>query len=214
MEFGVRNYPTASAGFPQVSSNLSYTFNPDINSTVVIDSSGSFVNITGERRITNVKLNGEPIDPKKTYSVALIEFLANGGDGYEMFNKYETSKEGLATDTESITDYIRYHLNGTIPESYSKTQGRITASNETSTNTDEATDTNSEDGNSNSTTPTYRHSDGLSTGAIVAIIIPCVVVLCLAAILALMLSKRAPAAAPHIQASESQNNFVAPVGKV
>ena len=60
----------------------------------------------------------------------------------------------------------------------------------------------------------YRHSDGLSTGAIVAIIIPCVVVLCLAAILALMLSKRAPAAAPHIQASESQNNFVAPVGKV
>ena len=216
LEFGVRNYPTASAGFPQVSSNLSYTFNPDINSTVVIDSSGSFVNITGERRITNVKLNGEPIDPKKTYSVALIEFLAKGGDGYEMFTKYETSKEGLATDTESITDYIRYQLNGTIPERYSKTQGRITASNETSTNTDKATDkatdTNSEDGNS--TTPTYRHSDGLSTGAIVAIIIPCVVVLCLAAILALMLSKRAPAAAPHIQASESQNNFVAPVGKV
>jgi len=78
--------------------------------------------------------------------------------------------------------------------------------------TDKATDTNSEDGNS--TTPTYRHSDGLSTGAIVAIIIPCVVVLCLAAILALMLSKRAPAAAPHVQPSESQNNFVAPIGKV
>ena len=133
-----------------------------------------------------------------------------------MFTKYETSKEGLATDTESITDYIRYQLNGTIPERYSKTQGRITASNETSTNTDKATDkatdTNSEDGNS--TTPTYRHSDGLSTGAIVAIIIPCVVVLCLAAILALMLSKRAPAAVPHVQPSESQNNFVAPIGKV
>ena len=212
LEFGVRNYPTASGSFPQVSSNLSYTFNPDINSTVVTDSSGTFVNITGERRITNVKVNGEPIDPKKTYSVALIEFLANGGDGYEMFTKYETSKEGLATDTESITDYIRYELNGTIPERYSKTQGRISASNETSTNTDKATDTNSEDGNS--TTPTYRHSDGLSTGAIVAIIIPCVVVLCLAAILALMLSKRAPAAALRVQPSESQNNFVAPIGKV
>ena len=212
LEFGVRNYPTASGSFPQVSSNLSYTFNPDINSTVVTDSGGSFVNVTGERRITNVKINGKTLDPKKNYSVALFEFLAKGGDGYEMFNQYETTKEGLATDTESLTDFIRYDLNGSIPESYSQMQGRITASNETSTDTDAATDTDTDSQDANSTTATYKHSDGLSTGAIVAIIIPCVVVLCLAAALALMFGKSAPAAASQaIQPSESQNNFVTPI---
>ena len=220
LEFGVRNYPTASGGFPQVSSNLSYIFNPDINSSVVIDSNGLFINVTGERRITEVKVNGETLDPNKNYSVVLFEFLAKGGDGYEMFNKYDTVKEGLATDTEPLSDYIKNDLNGAIPESYSQTQGRITASNSTSTDTDAATNasTDADDTDSNdfnSTFQTYKQSDGISTGAIVAIIIPCVVVLCLAVALALMLSNSAHAETTSvIQSSDSQNNFVKPIGNV
>ena len=65
LEFGVRNYPKSSGGFLQVSKEISYTFDPNINSTVVTDWGGAFVNITGERRVTEVKVNGKDLDLKK-----------------------------------------------------------------------------------------------------------------------------------------------------
>ena len=58
LEFGVRNYPKASGGFPQISSELSFDFNPDIESTVEVDKDGLFVKVSGNRRVSNVKLNG------------------------------------------------------------------------------------------------------------------------------------------------------------
>ena len=134
LEFGVRNYPEGFNGFPQISSKLSFTFNPDITSTVVTDANGIFIGITGERRIIDVKINGKTIDLNKKYSVVFFEFLANGGDGYEMFNNYLVSREALSTDTQSLSDFIKYELNGNIPESYAQTQGRISISRGISSN--------------------------------------------------------------------------------
>ena len=88
MEFSVRKYPEANGGFPQVSSELSYNFNPDINSTVVTDPTGLYLNISGERRVSNVKVNGKNIEPEKNYSVVMFEYLANGGNGFAMFANY------------------------------------------------------------------------------------------------------------------------------
>ena len=140
LEFGVRNYPKASGGFPQVSSNFSYTFNPDITSTVEVDANGLFVKVAGERRITKAKVNGEVIDPDKTYKVVLFEYLAKGGDGYEMFNKYDISREALSTDTQSLSYFIKYDLEGNIPEIYAQTQGRIIISKDISSNPDSNSD--------------------------------------------------------------------------
>ena len=134
LEFGVRNYPKALDGFPQISSKLSFTFNPDITSTVVTDTNGIFLEITGERRIIDVKVNGKTIDLNKKYSVVFFKFLANGGDGYEMFNKFLISREALSTDTQSLSDFIRYELNGNIPERYAQTQGRIKISRDLNQN--------------------------------------------------------------------------------
>ena len=128
LEFSVRKYPESSDGFLQVSSKLSFTFNPDIESTVVEDPNGVFVEVGEKRRITDVKVNGEPIDVNKKYSVVFFEFLAYGGDGYEMFNKYYVTREALFTDTQTLLYYIKYELHGNIPESYAQTQGRIRAS--------------------------------------------------------------------------------------
>ena len=136
LEFGLRNYPKASGGFPQVSSNFSYTFNPDITSTVEVDANGLFVKVAGERRITKAKVNGEVIDPDKTYKVVLFEYLAKGGDGYEMFNNYDISREALSTDTQSLSYFIKYELEGNIPEKYAHTQGRIINSKDISSNPD------------------------------------------------------------------------------
>lgn len=36
-------------------------------------------------RVKSVKINGEPLDPAKTYKVATNDFMARGGDGYRAF---------------------------------------------------------------------------------------------------------------------------------
>ena len=130
LEFGVRNYPKANGGFPQVSKELSYKFNPDINSTVVTDETGLYKNILGERRVSNVKVNGKNIDLKKNYTVVMFEYLANGGDGYSMLTDYEIAREALVTDTHAVSNFIEMDLKGIIPKSYSESQGRVIATNE------------------------------------------------------------------------------------
>lgn len=38
-------------------------------------------------RVLSVKVGGEPLDPKKTYKVAINDFMLGGGDGYRMFSR-------------------------------------------------------------------------------------------------------------------------------
>lgn len=40
-------------------------------------------------RIVNVKVNGKPLDKSASYSLATVDFLAEGGDGYEAFKSAE-----------------------------------------------------------------------------------------------------------------------------
>ena len=128
LEFGVRNYPEASGGFPQVSSEFSFDFDPDIESTVEVDKDGVFIKVGGKRRVSNVKLNGVAINPENTYNVTLLEFIASGGDGYSMISKVEVDKEALLTDTDAVTNYIQEILKGKIPDKYKDVQGRINIS--------------------------------------------------------------------------------------
>ena len=124
LEFGVSKHPSASGGFPQVS-GISYDIDTSLNSKVETDSQGLFLKITGKRKVTNVKINGEEIDPNKNYSISMSDYIGNGGDGYTMIAKYEVFKEGLLTDTDAIAYYIKNDLNGIIPEKYKDFQGRI-----------------------------------------------------------------------------------------
>ncbi len=130
LEFGVSKYPSASGAFPQVS-GITYDVDPSINSTVLTDSSGMFVNVTGDRRVSNVKINGKDLELDKKYNASLVEFIANGGDGYSMFSNYEVINEPLLTDTDALVSYIQNDLNGTIPEKYKDYQGRINFKNQT-----------------------------------------------------------------------------------
>ena len=128
LEFGVRNYPEASGGFPQVSSEFSFDFDPDIESTVEVDKDGVFIKVGEKRRVSNVKLNGVAINPENTYNVTLLEFIASGGDGYSMISKVEVDKEATLTDTDAVTKYIKDNLEGKIPDKYKDVQGRINIS--------------------------------------------------------------------------------------
>jgi 5'-nucleotidase/UDP-sugar diphosphatase len=71
LENGVSKVEEGAGRFPQIS-GMSFTYNP--------------TKPAGER-VVEVKVGGQPLDPKKTYKVATNDFLAAGGDGYESLKK-------------------------------------------------------------------------------------------------------------------------------
>ncbi|MEU5267301.1 bifunctional metallophosphatase/5'-nucleotidase [Streptomyces hygroscopicus] len=91
----------ASPKILQVSRSLTYTLD--------LTKSGK------DRIVTDsVKLNGEPIDPAKTYRVAMNEFLAGGGDGFAAF-KEGTNKLVGASDLDTFTAYLSAHSSQSDP---------------------------------------------------------------------------------------------------
>ncbi|MEU8525699.1 MULTISPECIES: bifunctional metallophosphatase/5'-nucleotidase [Streptomyces] len=71
---------------------------------------------TGADRIVvdSVKLNGEAIDPSKTYRVAMNEFLAGGGDGFAVLKDHKNKLVG-ASDLDLFTAYLGAHSSATTP---------------------------------------------------------------------------------------------------
>ncbi|MFE7804912.1 bifunctional metallophosphatase/5'-nucleotidase [Streptomyces sp. NPDC057430] len=81
---------------------------------------------TGADRIvtSSVKLNGEAIDPSKTYRVAMNEFLAGGGDGFAVLKEHKNKLVG-ASDLDLFTAYLGAHSSASAPLTPPAT-GRIT----------------------------------------------------------------------------------------
>ncbi|WP_328943469.1 bifunctional metallophosphatase/5'-nucleotidase [Streptomyces sp. NBC_00250] len=71
---------------------------------------------TGADRVVDgtIKLNGEPIDPSKTYRVAMNEFLAGGGDGFAALAT-GTDKLVGASDLDVFNAYLAAHSSATAP---------------------------------------------------------------------------------------------------
>ena len=125
LEFGVRTFPSATSRFPQVS-GITYKIDISIPTSVVVDKDEAFVNVTGERRVYDVKVNGAALDAKKNYTLSTNSFIINGGDGYSMFGKHkEVLKTSVGVDNEVLLKYIEEKLGGTIPEKYAFTEDRI-----------------------------------------------------------------------------------------
>lgn len=124
LEYSVSFYPNEFGGFLQVSG---ITFDVDVNiqSGVVTDDLGMFVSIEGEeRRVSNVMVNGEAIDPNATYSVAGNTYtLLNEGDGYTMFDGAEVLLESSVLDHQVFMNYISSFDDGIVSEDYSNPYG-------------------------------------------------------------------------------------------
>ena len=84
-----------------------------------------FTGITGERRVKNVKINGNPIDPEAHYKVAGTDYyLLMNGDGHTAFNGAERLDSAGTMDTQVLSDYITEKLGGVIGKEYSDLTGQ------------------------------------------------------------------------------------------
>lgn len=104
IENGLSEINTLEGRFPQVS-GLSVEYNPDAAKL---------------NRVTSVEVNGEPLDPDQTYTLGTNNFMAGGGDGYEMLADAPVAQQGAGLAT-AVIDRIK-NTTPIAPE----TEGRIT----------------------------------------------------------------------------------------
>lgn len=131
LEKSAANLPNENGGFWQVS-GLTFTIDMSVPSSVVVDDKGSFVEVSGERRVKDVKVGGEDIDPAKTYTLASHNYmLKSGGDGFNMFQNDKLLQDEVMLDNQVLITYITENLGGVIGEEYADPygQGRITIIN-------------------------------------------------------------------------------------
>ena len=127
LEWGARVVPGENGGFLQVS-GMSYEINTSVESSCLTDENGGFTGIEGKRRVQNVMIGGEPLDPEKTYTLAGTDYtLLEKGDGYTMFEGAEVLMNRVKLDNQVLLDYITGTLGGVIGEEYENPygQGRI-----------------------------------------------------------------------------------------
>ncbi|MFL9828267.1 bifunctional metallophosphatase/5'-nucleotidase [Rhodoplanes sp. SY1] len=92
IEHGLAKLPDASGRFPQVSG---LTIEADVSKPV-----GS--------RVLSILVDGKPLDPRRTYTVAVNDFIARGGDGYAMVRD---AKHLLPTDDSPLlANEVMVHL--------------------------------------------------------------------------------------------------------
>lgn len=123
LEVGSMVYPSENGSFIQPS-GLEYTIDESIPSSVKLDDHLCFIAVDGEYRVKDVKVNGEPLDLDRIYSVASCSYmLIDGGDSSVVSGKVTPYKNFEAADADIITEYIKNYLNGVIPESYKDPSG-------------------------------------------------------------------------------------------
>lgn len=128
LELGCSKLPAESGGFLHVS-GMTYTVDLNVESTVKLDENGMFVSVEGDRRVKDVTIGGEPLDPDKTYTLASHNYkLKNCGDGYSMFADNVFLQDSVMIDNQVLINYIVDVLGGTVGEEYADPygQGRIT----------------------------------------------------------------------------------------
>ena len=129
LEWSVHSLPGEFGGFDQVS-GITFTVDPTIETPCVEDESRMFDHVDDSmpRRVSNVLVGGEPLDPEKIYTLASHDYqLLNNGDGYTMYKGCKVLQESVKLDNQVLIDYITETLGGVVSDGYTEPygQGRI-----------------------------------------------------------------------------------------
>ena len=133
LEWSVHALPNEFGGFEQVA-GLTFAYDSSIESPCVQDEDGFFdhVDESMERRVRDVKVGGEDLDPARTYTLASVDYqLLNHGDGYTMYDGANVLQKSVKLDNQVLIDYITGTLGGQVGAGYENPygQGRIVAVN-------------------------------------------------------------------------------------
>ncbi len=125
LEWGARSVPDEHGGFAQVS-GLTYEIHVQIPSPCKADDAGLMIQpIQGERRVKNVKIGEEPLDPNKTYTLAGHNYmLMEHGDGFTVFDGATVLQDCVKLDNQLLIDYIVDDLGGVIGPEYEELTGQ------------------------------------------------------------------------------------------
>ncbi|TXK76800.1 bifunctional UDP-sugar hydrolase/5'-nucleotidase [Paenibacillus sp. N3.4] len=106
LENGVSLIESGAGRYPQVS-GIQFSYNPKL--------------LPGAR-LLDVKVNGQQLDRKAHYTIAVVDFVAEGGDGYDVFkgSKVLLDKDAGPLLSKVVADYIQQK--GTVAP---KVEGRI-----------------------------------------------------------------------------------------
>ena len=123
LEHGARNFPERSGGLLHVA-GMTYTINGKIPSPIKADDKNMLIGIEGERRVSDVKVNGEPLEPDKLYKVISVSYvLLAKGDGH-IFKGAKILEADYEVACDSLVHYIKSL--DELPEKYKEAQNRIT----------------------------------------------------------------------------------------
>ena len=128
LEFGAHAEPEQFGGFMQVS-GISYTIDMSIPSGVKTDEKGMMTGIEGERRVKEILVNGEPLDPERLYTVSGNRYALLGhGDGHTAFDGANELPHDYVEDSTALRNFLVEALGGVVPDEYSERYGtdRIT----------------------------------------------------------------------------------------
>ena len=134
LEASTFSTPEAIGGFPQTS-GIQWTVD-----TAVPYDQGAIYTLNGKdtsyygpasiRRVTIEAINGEPFNSAATYAVVTNNFIAAGGDTYNVFNRAYSEGSGFDTGIpmdQAVMDYVATELEGSITaEMYGAPHGRLT----------------------------------------------------------------------------------------
>ena len=131
LEFSTKDLPYENGSFQHVS-GITFQVDTSIPSSVKIDDKEIFINIEGERRVSNVKVLNrktniyEDIIPEKKYTLASHNYLLKEkGSGASMLNNSKMIIDDGMLDVELLEIYLKDFLNGNISNDYEKPQDRI-----------------------------------------------------------------------------------------
>ena len=100
LEHGVKEYPNELGGFPHTA-GMTFT----LNAKAPVGS-----------RISDAKVNGQPLVKDKMYTLVTNDFMAVGGDGYDMLKSYPIKAE-YNTLMDTLLDYVA--AQGTVEGKFS-----------------------------------------------------------------------------------------------
>lgn len=127
LEAATFSTPESLGAFPQVS-GITFTLDTTVdyvNGDQYPDST-YYAPANPGARVKNVTIGGEPLDLKKTYTIATNDFLAAGGDTYYVLKAAEKYNTYVALE-DALINYTDQVLGGVITaEKYGAPAGRIT----------------------------------------------------------------------------------------